>query len=149
MTATVLLDELAKFLKEVNKDYRLSDELVRGNELIVVPGFLKRRENAIETFYPHIVPRFIKGSDTTSDSNVSVKIFFGTYCEDVNDGWRELYNLMEHTRLALLKQKIIGKKFMLEGNLEYEIPEEQPYPEWVGFMSAEYSIPRPREELKI
>lgn len=147
MIPVILLDELAKFLKEANKEYHLSDEKVKDKKLIAVAGFLKRRENAKEMFFPHIVPRLIKGDDTETGSNVTVRIYFGTYCEDVNDGWRELFNLMEHSRQALLKQRTIANRFRLELPIHYEIYEDQPYPEWFGFMDVKYTIAQPQEEF--
>lgn len=147
MTPVILLEELARYLKLANKDYRLTDEAVKNNPLTVVPGFLKRRENADEQFFPHIVPRLIRGTDTDDGSTATVRIYFGTYCEDVADGWRELFNLMEHSRQALLKQRTIADKFRLLLPIKYEMPEEQPYPEWVGYMDVIYTIYQPQEEI--
>lgn len=147
MIPILLLDELAAFLRKVNKDYRLTDEAVKENPLLVVPGYLKRRENAVETFYPHIVPRLIKGDDTTDGSVANVRVYFGTYAEDVNEGWRELYNLMEHSRQALLKQRTIVNRFRLKLPVHWEMVEEQPYPAWVGTMDLSYEIAQPQEEV--
>lgn len=147
MIPVILLDELAKFLKTANKDYRLLDERVKDNELLVTPGFLKQRESASEIFFPHIVPRFIKGADTVNGSTVTVRIYFGTYCEEVTNGWRELFNLMEHTRQALLKKRTIANKFRMELPINYEMPEDQPYPEWVGYMDVIYTVAQPMEEI--
>ena len=71
---------------------------------------------------------------------------FGTYSEDVETGWRDLMNLMEMGRLALLRQRTIAKKYRLQLPLTTEATEDQPYPEWVGYVTAEYLMPLPEEE---
>lgn len=147
MIPVLLLDALADFLRQANQDYRLEDETVQDNPLLVVPGYLKRRETATETFYPHIAARLIKGDDTVDGSTASVRLYFGTYSENVADGWRELYNLMEHSRQALLKQRTIASRFRLKLPVHWEMVEDQPYPEWVGTMDLIYEIAQPQEEI--
>lgn len=149
MITVLLLDELAKFLREANKEYHLIDDLVKENPLIVAPGYLKRRESAAESFYPHIVPRLIKGEDTLDDgSAVTIRMYFGTYSEDVTNGWRELFHLMECTRQALLKKRTIANQFRLLMPIKWEMVEDQPYPAWMGYMDVKYTIGQPMEELE-
>lgn len=148
MIPIVLLDELAKFLKDVNQDYRLTDELVKNNSLIVLPGYVKQNENTAGGSFPHIMLKLVKGDDAAEGSCVTVKLCFGTYCQDATDGWRELACLMERTRQALLRQRTIAKQFRLELPLQYEVAEDQPFPEWIGQMNVKYSVGQPREELK-
>lgn len=147
MTPVRLLAALATYLKEACEPYFLTDDRVKGKALIVQPGFLKKRTAANEMPYPHIVPRFIKCVDDSGGSMVTVRIYFGTYSEDVAHGWRDLMNLMEMGRLALLKQQTIAKKYRLQLPLTVEVPEDQPYPEWVGYITAVYAMPLPEEEI--
>ena len=146
MTPTRLLDALATYLQGECSTYFLTDEKVKDNPLTVSSGFLKKRTTASEMPYPHIVPRFLKCSDEADGSKVTVRIYFGTYSEDVETGWRDLMNLMEMGRLALLKQRTIAKKYRLQLPLTTEATEDQPYPEWVGYITAEYLMPLPEEE---
>lgn len=146
MTPTRLLDALATYLQGECLTYFLTDEKVKDNPLTVSSGFLKKRTTASEMPYPHIVPRFLKCSDEADGSKVTVRIYFGTYSEDVETGWRDLMNLMEMGRLALLKQRTIAKKYRLQLPLTTEATEDQPYPEWVGYITAEYLMPLPEEE---
>ena len=146
MTPTRLLDALAAYLQGECSTYFLTDEKVKDNPLTVSPGFLKKRTTASEMPYPHIVPRFLKCDDASDGSKVTVRIYFGTYSEDVETGWRDLMNLMEMGRLALLKQRTIAKKYRLQLPLTTEATEDQPYPEWVGYITAEYLMPLPEEE---
>ena len=146
MTPTRLLDALAAYLRSECSTYFLTDEKVKDNPLTVSSGFLKKRTTASEMPYPHIVPRFLKCSDEADGSKVTVRIYFGTYSEDVETGWRDLMNLMEMGRLALLRQRTIAKKYRLQLPLTTEATEDQPYPEWVGYVTAEYLMPLPEEE---
>ena len=146
MTPTRLLDGLATYLRSECSTYFLTDEKVKDNSLTVSPGFLKKRTTASEMPYPHIVPRFLKCSDEAEGSKVTVRIYFGTYSEDVETGWRDLMNLMEMGRLVLLRQRTIAKKYRLQLPLTTEATEDQPYPEWVGYVTAEYLMPLPEEE---
>ena len=146
MTPTRLLDALAAYLRSECSTYFLTDEKVKDNPLTVSPGFLKKRTTASEMPYPHIVPRFLKCSDEAKGSKVTVRIYFGTYSEDVETGWRDLMNLMEMGRLALLRQRTIAKKYRLQLPLTMKATEDQPYPEWVGYITAEYLLPLPEEE---
>ena len=146
MTPTRLLDALAAYLRSECSTYFLTDEKVKDNPLTVSPGFLKKRTTASEMPYPHIVPRFLKCDDASDGSKVTVRIYCGAYSEDVETGWRDLMNLMEMGRLALLRQRTIAKKYRLQLPLTTEATEDQPYPEWVGYITAEYLLPLPEEE---
>lgn len=145
MTPVNLLDELAKYLAEANQTYFITEK--PGKSLTVSSGWLKKRQTATEDPFPYIVPRFIKSEDNADSSTVTVRIYFGTYSDDVMSGWREIMSLMENSRLALLRKQTIAKKFRLQLPLAVEMTEDQPYPEWVGYMTAVYTLPMPVEEL--
>lgn len=147
MIPVLLLDTLADFLREVNRDYRREDAAVNGNPLFVEPWYFKRSETAAETFYPYIAPRLIKGDDTANGSTVSVRLYFGTYSENAAEGWRELYNLMEHSRQALLKKRVLANRFRLKLPIHWEVPEDQAHPEWAGVLDLIYEIAQPQEEI--
>lgn len=144
MTPTVLLDELAAYLLAENSKYWVTE--MPGKTLTVQPGFLKKKQAASEQPFPYIVPRFMKSSDDSDGSTVTVRIYFGTYSEDIEHGWREVMTLMENSRLALLRKRTIARRFRLQMPLTIELTEDQPYPEWVGYITAVYTMPAPEEE---
>lgn len=144
-----LIDDLAAFIGEVNQNFRASDPNIEDHALKVSAGYLKEREED-ETeynFLPCVIVRLIAGDDTQNGSTARVRLYFGTYCEEAAGGWRELFNLMEHTRQALLRQRTIVNRHRLELPIHWEIPEEQPFPAYVGFMELTYQIAQPREEI--
>lgn len=147
MTPINLMDSLVTLLKKANKDYYLTDELVKDNSLIVTAGYLPVRDEAEENFFPHIIVQIPKIEDSSDCSIAHVTIEFGTYSENGTDGWRELYNLIEHSRQVILKNKIVGRKYSLTLPTICEIPADQPYPIFVGFLDLKYTIAQTVEEL--
>ena len=76
-----------------------------------------------------------------------MEIGFSIYDDDKNDGWRSLYNLVEHVRQDLLKFPFLEKKYRLEPPLLFDIYDrEQPFPQWLGTITANYSISHLHEE---
>lgn len=151
MTPTQLAFDLGEFLKSVHADYRCSDERVKNNELIVAAGFLKQKETASEDQFPHIVIRINKVNDTLDGSSVQLFIIQGTYCKDVEVGWMEITNFVEKTRQAILAHPVIANKYRLvldeKQGIETELPPDQPYPFWVGYITVRFDIEPIREEL--
>jgi hypothetical protein len=54
-------------------------------------------------------------------------------------------NVITRIKEALLEQKFLGP-FKIEYPVKCELPEEQPYPEWVAILSLTAAIPRVQEE---
>jgi hypothetical protein len=42
---------------------------------------------------------------------------------------------------------VIAKKYRVEYPCRFEMPEEQPYPQWIGEMTTNWIIARPLEEI--
>lgn len=149
-----LVDELVLFLTNGFKNYQLPTNKKTVKPPQIVGGFLppKNSPTAVVPDFPHILVRLMKGEDELQISNkggqsqAHIKIIFGTYSED-HQGWRELANIMEHTRQLLLKNRTIGRKFCLKEKIKWDIPEDQPYPEWVGTMETIWLIAQPQEEV--
>lgn len=147
MNFAILITEICTLLKEANKNYWLTDEKVKDNPLTVRPGWLPPKATSDSSFYPCIVVRVINSSDTVEGATVTVRCFFGTYCEDLNNAWRELYNLVETSRQALLKKRTIANAFRLDFPINISIEEDQPYPYWVASLDVTYTMAQPQEEI--
>ena len=82
------------------------------------------------------------------DSTAVVEILAGVFCGYKEDGWRDLFNILEHTRQYLMTHKLIGEKFylVLPGVTEY--PDFQPEPFAFGSMTLKYRIGTLRENLE-
>ena len=147
-----LMDALAERLEKVLKDYSAEKPpegfpvaLVFGRKpLKIHPGQVPVPESAdeIESFVYVIVKKI---EDKNDSSSATVEIGVSLYDEDWT-GWRNMYNIVEHIRQELLKHRILNKKFMLQWPIETDFADEQPYPQWVGAVTAKYSIGQPVEE---
>lgn len=146
-TPVLLVDELKVFIEGVVSDYRLDTkqaELSRAPQ--VLAGYLPPKEPN-STDYPFVIVRFIEGTDAQDEGKAVIKIIAGTYSEDAQAGWRDPANILQRIRTEFLKRRIVGGKFRLEFPLKIEMPEEQPYPEWIGFMTTTWTIAQPVEEV--
>lgn len=153
MTPTQLATDLGVFLKQVHANYFSDDAQVKGNPLLVVPGFLKMKESSKEDQYPHLVIRINKIEDTLHGSTVQLFLIHGVYSEDVEKGWMEITNFLETTRQALLAHPVIANRYRLvlddKHGIDTDIPPDQAYPYWEGFMTVKYDIEQIREEMII
>jgi hypothetical protein len=149
-----LVDELVIFLTDGFKNYKLPTNKKTVKPPQIVGGFLPHKNSpiAVEPDFPHIIVRLMKGQDVLQvgnkggQSQAHIRIIFGTYSED-HRGWREIANIIEHTRQILLKKRTIGRKFCLKDEVKWDIPDDQPYPEWVGTMETIWLIAQPQEEV--
>ncbi len=81
---------------------------------------------------PYILLQFLTGEDTQQtgnepDSECKIRIVVATYSEDASAGSMDLLNIITRIRIALLKEGVIGKQFMLRKPLEYVV-----YPDETG-----------------
>lgn len=155
MTSVLLLQELCKFLQETVKDYAAAQgeqDGFRAPE--VYDWFLpfKNPKMPDKIDFPYVVPKFVDSECSAREGNqlqstVTIEISFGVYSEnnDENgnvhpDGAYDLLNLMEYVRIALLRQEILNKRYKIELPYKLDIPEEQPYPLWVGRARTKWTI---------
>lgn len=148
MTAFLLLQALCRFLRETVKEYAAAQG-DHGEYRIpkVFEWYLPFKNPKVkeQIDFPYIVPRIISGEDMGADSDavllstVRIDIAFGVYRESGEidgfihpDGAYDLLNLMEHVRIALFRQTTLDNKYSIEKPYKWEIPDEQPYPLWVG-----------------
>lgn len=155
MTSVLCLQALSRFLQQVTKDYQAAQGENGGCKppKIMTWNLPFKNPRAPEKVdFPYIVPRIIRGEDTRNNlqqlsSSVRIDLYFGVYAEGTKqgdfthpDGTYDLINLMEHVRVALLKQDILDNKYKLQLPYTWDIPEEQPYPLWVGQAQTNWAI---------
>jgi len=150
MTPIMLVDDLIDFLKPVVANYEL-DSNVKGvrKPPQVLGGFLpdKRPTQQQETpDFPWVIVRYIEDDDTEESNMATVKIMAGTYSEDPQNGWRDALNVITRIKQELLKHPTVKERFRIEKPIKTELPEEQPYPEWVAWMTFQVEMPQIEEE---
>ena len=147
MTIVTLMDDLAEFLRPVVADY--STKQASGKrEIQVFAGYAPIRRSAEE------LPSFIytlvtsaQDNDDGSFSTATVEIGFSIYDNSEHEPWRSLFNLLEHIRQHLLQHRLVADQYRLVLPLKINIPDEQPYPQWQGSITATYTIGQPTEEV--
>lgn len=149
MSSPVLLvDELKAFVEKVVQSYVLETNKADVEKPPqVAAGYLPAKKSGPDPDYPFVLARLIDNNDTRDGSTATVKIIAGTHSEDEQEGWRDPANILLRIRGELLKRRIIGGKYRLELPLKIEIPEEQAFPEWVGFMTTTWAYAQPMEEV--
>lgn len=153
MTAFLLLQAIVRFLEEMAAKYPAAEgDHGKYRAPFVFPWSLPF-ENEEDTHFPYIVARIVEGVDPVVEpmapllSTVRVDLIFGVYHESIAkdgivhpDGAYDLLNLMEHTRIELFRQGVLERKFRIEKPYKWNIPEEQPYPLWVGSAQSIWTV---------
>ena len=146
MTTTELMRNLKDYLTKAVADYETRQ---KGGHIpiVVYEGFPPIRTSAEEkaSFIYCLVLSWEDTAQVTM-SKANVEIGFSIYDEDPQDGWRSLFNIMEHVRQALLKRHIVAQRNMLVMPIKGELIDTQPYPQWQGKITTAYTIGQPAEE---
>ena len=145
MTQTELMENLAEFLTVLVEEYESQQS---DGELVpvkVYPGYMPIKTNARET-ESCIYVLVLECEDNSDQSEAKVEIGFSVFDNNSVEGWRRLFNLMEHVRQALLKKRTIAKKHRLQLPIKSKVAEEQPFPQWQGLMITTYTLGKPVEE---
>lgn len=140
-TPILLSGAIKKFIEGVLADYV-------PMQVQVYEGYLpsKTAENINTPDYPYVIVRLHTGDAQDNGHTVNVLLYFGTKSDD-DEGFKDVLNVMEHVRIALLKQRVIEKQFRMELPYTWELFEGQPQPEWVGLAKTKWTLPAVREEV--
>lgn len=143
ITPVSLLEELKTFIEQIVDNYMLETNQQGKKPPQVIIGFLPPKNLSNIPDFPCIILRLVEGKDDEESATVTVKIIIGTYCEDTKEGWREPLNLIQRIWYELYKRRIIAKRYRVEYPMKFEIPEEQPYPYWIGVMTTVWTVAHP------
>jgi hypothetical protein len=114
----------------------------------IVDGWLPPKPGAESEQFPFLIVRPFTGTDTCEGADqtgsATMKIIVGTY-SDTDDGWLDVLLLIDAIRSDLAEQPTIaGTAFEHLGPLTWEVPEQQPRPQWFGTVTTNWNIARPR-----
>lgn len=151
MTPIICADNIAQFLKEKLQNYKSINEKVVVDNITVQSGFLPRTKTKEEKnkYCPYVIVKPVKVFDDIEnhESNVLIQLLVTLYDDDLEQGHTELYHLLEFCRQQLLENKTIARKNRLLQPVTTYVPEEQPFPVWLGYMELTYSVPQPQERF--
>ncbi|MDE6260415.1 MAG: hypothetical protein K2M42_06070 [Oscillospiraceae bacterium] len=161
MTKQNLLDSLCDFTRDVVKDLLLPVELQEDDEAQPMPRPPEVYDHGLPDFAeaekkaPLIIHKVITANDvwpeggTEPISKAVVRTVFGIYHPNNQEGERALLGLIERLRLALWRQRVIGKQFKLDvkAGLDYLIYDKQLPPFYAGEMLTTWSLPSVKLEV--
>lgn len=146
MTPFDVANHLADHLKSQLTEHqeRLgADDALRSVDNVYA-GFLPRARSSaeLEKLCPAIVIRPDTVTDGKERSLVSLVIYVTVYDTDLTRGCMSLYHLLEFVRAHLLLTNPVIDKCWVQPGLKTIIPDEQPFPQWIGVVEFEVAIPQ-------
>lgn len=150
LTPNDMIDMLAIRIKEIVKDLRLEtkvDGLSKAPD--VYTGYLGKRYTASPNTGPEvpwIIVRYLGGDDEEDGFLANVRIIVCTHSSDDENGWRDPLNVLTRIKQNLLAHPQIGGPFKVLRPFQDELPEEQPFPEWIAGMTMKVTMPQVFEE---
>lgn len=147
-TLRALHEAIKARLEPLVASYCLLSTKTGGNRApLVFDGWVPPKVTADQQF-PFVIVRPRTGTDTPQEAEqratANIEIIVGTY-SDTDDGWLDVLDLIQAIRQDLDEAPTInGAPFEQTGPLTWEVPEEQPRPQWLGRVSTVWTIPRPR-----
>lgn len=148
MTPLDVSDGIAKYLmnelRKLNENSGVTERPIR-----VWSGFLPRvdKNEDKRKLCPAVVVHPYSVSDADS-STVGITVLVTTYDEALTEGHVGLYHLLEVVRERLLSDNPVALKYEIKENtINTTIPDDQPYPQWVGYLEFEVYIPVIRRNL--
>ncbi|MDD4599624.1 hypothetical protein SDC9_04142 [bioreactor metagenome] len=153
-TPLLLVDELCILVGQATKELILEVKKGEPRAPIIISGFLdddepkpgRPPEDETEKAVPFVIARFLTGEDSQQTGTATIRIIATTYSKH-GQGWRDPLEVLERIRQELLRNRTLGKKFRLELPIKTEMPEDQPWPYWVAWMTTTWTIAQPIEEV--
>ena len=159
MTRVKLLDELVNFTEAVTATMRFPVRVQKAGESVTTkaPSVYRMRlpdSTSATKKAPYILHQVITGVDEQregqrEESTCTIRSIFCVYCDDEQEGAMYLLNLMERMRIALLRQRVLGRYFQLD--LEEQIQTlnypEDTAPYYAGEMVTVWQMPTISQEL--
>ena len=151
MTATDLVTALADSLRQATANVKLplehqsseDVELVRVN---VYEGFLPRDAFNEDSHWPFILVEWFSTEDELvgagAKSISTIGLSMGVNAPE-SWSWKDALHLVEFVRHHLLTNRLIGKKFRLVGDVNWEVSPEQPLPFFYTYATLTYATFQP------
>ena len=143
MTAIFLIQELAKAIREVVKDYKFVAELQPDKKVTVYEQYLPSDRFEQDSFYPLVVVSVDSVEVEKFDRIATVVIqvsTFGGEDEDGFRGWQDMFNMAERITQFIDATPILANKFSLHKKTAFTPQETQPFPFFNGFIVCEYAL---------
>lgn len=158
MTPLDLLDTLEAFVRRETESVLLPVRVDRKSgkpkerPAEVYKMRLPNKQAQIERV-PYLLLQYIKSTDTQEpgqkpESVCTVRIVAATYSEDESEGATCVLNLLTRIRIALLKDGVIGGRYILTPPLEMIVYPDSTAPYYLGEMMTEWKMPIVESEVQ-
>ncbi|MBE0470510.1 MAG: hypothetical protein IBX55_13510 [Methyloprofundus sp.] len=111
----------------------------------VVNGYLAPKRSNQQSDFPYLIVRPGQGT-TGSDgfTRVTVKLLVGCFSEEF-DGFEYGLQVLSLIRKGLMESPTLEKRYRMELPFDWELFDDQPYPEWVLEATTQWTIATPLE----
>jgi len=153
MTATDLVTAVADEIKRATANVKLPLEHHSSAGVQLVPvnvyeQFLPRTEFNDDSYWPFVLVEWFSTEDELdgagAKSTSTVGISMGVNAPE-SWGWKDALHLSEVVRYHLLTNRVVGKKFRLQGDVSWEVSPEQPLPFFIVYGVLQYSMFQPED----
>lgn len=148
MVENELTKALREFIAAAVENYRLP---VKNGEMrapTVVNGYLPPKRSNVEDDFPFVLVRPESGETSLEETRCTVAIIIGCYTTEF-DGYEYCVNVMERIKQALCEMPYgtLANKYQLCYPVKWEMPDEQPYPQWQVGMTTDWAYHAPVVEF--
>lgn len=112
---------------------------------VVIDGYLPPKRTSEGDDYPFVIVRPVKGAADDDSCTCTVQIAVGVLDAD-SDGYGTALEMVRTilNGLMTLKDRRLDDRYNLSLPVSWEVPQEQPYPAWVGMLTTVWSYPAPQ-----
>jgi len=164
MTPKVLLDQLKLFVEAATQDIMLpckdpppkpgEKKAEKPDERRAPEVHLMRLPDKEPTKnrVPYIVLQYLSGEDAQrpgepQECTGRVRLIFATYSKNDTEGALDVLNVMTRLRIALLKEREVGKQFLLRLPMEQLVYPDDTQPFFLGEMMTNWEMPITQREV--
>jgi hypothetical protein len=143
-----LIDSICDFLRNstiMNMDLATKKNEERAPQIIA--GYLPPKKSEPDPDFPFVIVRLEGFEDNLESAIASIAMEIGTYSKDAQDGWRDVVNIATRIWSELFIKRVVADRYRVEYPCKFILPEEQPFPQWVGMLSTVWTIAHPVEEI--
>lgn len=146
MIAVDLVAAVADEIRDAVKDTRFplehhSSDKIPLKPVTVYEQFLPRESFNDDNYYPLVLVEWLSTSDELDGGNPkstsTIGLSMGVFAAE-SYGWRDSLHLTELIRHRLLTRRVVGQKFRLTGETNFEMSSEQPLPFVYSFATLIY-----------
>lgn len=152
ITQIELLNSLKEYLKEKTKNLILTARAEKNSlQEAKKPPFIFIGDlpqlNERTTRVPYILIKLVQGKDELDESTCNIRIIAVTYNRNNDECYMECLNVIEKIRENLLKDVVVGERFLCRKPLEYLIYEDDIKPYCIGELMTVWEIPQVMREV--